>query len=51
MGRRIGGDPSDMGWEAQAVCLMPVALLPQYVEHASDVQVIEAINKLASADD
>ena len=24
LGQRIGGDPSNMGWEAQAVCLTPV---------------------------
>ena len=46
LGRRIGGDPSNMGWEAQAVCLIPVELLPQYVTHENDVRVIEAIEKL-----
>jgi 8-oxo-dGTP pyrophosphatase MutT (NUDIX family) len=48
VGRRIGGDPSNMGWEAQAVCLTPVALLPQYVTHVSDMRVIEVIKELAS---
>ena len=48
LGRRIGGDPSNMGWEAQAVCLMPVALLPQYVTHGSDVPVIKVIKERAS---
>ena len=32
LSRRIGGDPSDMGWETQAVCLVPVAVLAEQEE-------------------
>jgi hypothetical protein len=48
LAQRIGGDPSNMGWEAQAVCLTPVELLPQYVTHAGDGPVIKVIKELAS---
>jgi ADP-ribose pyrophosphatase YjhB (NUDIX family) len=41
--RRVGGDPSRMGWESQAVHLVPRALLSRYVTHASDRPLLELL--------
>ena len=41
LGRRVGGNPADMGWETQAVHLVPRALLPAVANHKND-QVILA---------
>jgi 8-oxo-dGTP pyrophosphatase MutT (NUDIX family) len=47
--RRIGGCPSAMGWETQAVHLVPAARLPEAATHAMDLPVIRALeNWLAS---
>jgi 8-oxo-dGTP pyrophosphatase MutT (NUDIX family) len=47
--RRIGGCPSAMGWETQAVHLAPVARLASLAAHAKDLPVIRALeNWLAS---
>jgi ADP-ribose pyrophosphatase YjhB (NUDIX family) len=43
--RRIGGNPSCMGWETQAVHLAPVAQLRQLAVHANDLGVIEALER------
>jgi ADP-ribose pyrophosphatase YjhB (NUDIX family) len=43
MARRVGGTPSAMGWEAQAVCLVPVAQLQEYAPHPNDAPVVRAV--------
>ena len=42
MARRIGGCPAEMGWESQAVHLVPAARLDEVAVHPNDVGVIEA---------
>jgi 8-oxo-dGTP pyrophosphatase MutT (NUDIX family) len=42
LARRVGGDPAQMGWESQAVHLVPVARLHEIAVHPNDVSVIEA---------
>jgi 8-oxo-dGTP pyrophosphatase MutT (NUDIX family) len=41
--RRIGGDPACMGWETQAVHLVPAAQLDRAAAHANDSAVIAAL--------
>ena len=41
--RRIGGDPSRMGWESQAVILAPVTKLADIATHSTDQSVIAAL--------
>lgn len=41
--RRIGGTPSAMGWEAQAVWLVPAAQLQTYAPHPNDGPVVRAV--------
>nr|WP_314539178.1 NUDIX hydrolase [uncultured Massilia sp.] len=43
MARRVGGNPALMGWETQAVHLVPLALLPEVAVHANDMAVIAAL--------
>jgi 8-oxo-dGTP pyrophosphatase MutT (NUDIX family) len=43
LARRIGGCPSAMGWETQAVHLVPLARLPEVASHANDTPVIRAL--------
>lgn len=43
LAERVGGDPCDMGWESQAVRLVPLADLPQFLQAQTDKQVLEAI--------
>lgn len=43
LARRTGGTPSAMGWETQAVHLVPLALLDSVAVHANDAAVIAAI--------
>lgn len=45
--RRVGGDPALMGWETQAVHLVPFALLTEAAVHANDVAVIAALRRMA----
>lgn len=50
LGQRIGGTPAAMGWESQAVMLVPIAQLPQVVGNGPDMAVIAAlIEQKASA--
>lgn len=46
LARRIGGNPADMGWETQAVHLVPQSQLPQFVGHPNDRPVVQAILRL-----
>ena len=41
--RRIGGSPAAMGWESQAVMLMPTGKLAQVVDHPNDGAVVSAL--------
>jgi hypothetical protein len=43
LARRVGGNPADMGWESQAVHLVPGAQLPDFVLHAHDRRILEAL--------
>jgi len=43
LARRIGGTPAAMGWETQAVHLVPAALLHEVAVHPNDVAVIAAL--------
>lgn len=40
LGRRIGGCPSDMGWESQAVSLVPRALLHTLLVNPNDAPLV-----------
>lgn len=40
LGRRLGGCPADMGWESQAVSLVPRALLPAILVNPNDVPLV-----------
>lgn len=43
LGERIGGTPSECGWESQAVSLVPVAKLAKLLNGAADKPVIAAL--------
>lgn len=43
--RRIGGSPACMGWESQAVHLVPAAQLRQVATHPNDAPVIAALER------
>jgi len=43
--RRIGGTPAAMGWESQAVHLLPAAQLRQVAVHPNDAPVIAALER------
>jgi hypothetical protein len=45
LGERVGGNPADMGWESQAVMLVPVALLTQVLNNPKDLPIIKALQK------
>jgi ADP-ribose pyrophosphatase YjhB (NUDIX family) len=50
LARRMGGDPAAMGWESQAVHLVPTKLLPADLTHPKDQPILAALAKhLASA--
>jgi ADP-ribose pyrophosphatase YjhB (NUDIX family) len=42
--RRIGGSPAAMGWESQAVHLVPKAQLAQYLTHKNDLLLLKALS-------
>jgi len=46
LGRRLGGNPADMGWETQAVHLVPRALLTAVANHKNDQVVLAALDNL-----
>lgn len=47
--RRIGGVPTQMEWESQAVMLVPKVKLLSTLNHDNDHNVIHALDKLATA--
>lgn len=44
LAERVGGNPADMGWETQAVMLVPQVQLSQVLTHTNDQALIEALN-------
>lgn len=46
LAERVGGNPADMGWESQAVMLVPVSQLPKVLNSHYDIPVIEALGQL-----
>ena len=48
LARRVGGNPADMGWESQAVHLVPKSRLAEYLTHKNDQPLLDAL--LASTD-
>jgi 8-oxo-dGTP pyrophosphatase MutT (NUDIX family) len=47
--RRIGGTPAAMGWETQAVHLVPIAQLERVASHHNDFPVIKAAREWIEA--
>lgn len=43
LARRLGGSPADMGWESQAVHLVPLNQLAQFASHLNDAVVVQAL--------
>ncbi len=43
LARRVGGNPADMGWESQAVHLVPKNRLAEYLTHKNDLPLLEAL--------
>ncbi|MDN3559132.1 NUDIX hydrolase [Vreelandella neptunia] len=43
LARRLGGSPADMGWESQAVSLVPIARLGEVLHHPNDQPLLEAL--------
>jgi ADP-ribose pyrophosphatase YjhB (NUDIX family) len=43
MAKRVGGSPADMGWEAQALCLVPTDKLYSMLNMSGDHAVAEAL--------
>lgn len=44
--RRVGGHPADMGWETQAVHLVPRDQLAGFVTHKNDQSIVQALHAL-----
>jgi 8-oxo-dGTP pyrophosphatase MutT (NUDIX family) len=45
--RRVGGHPSNMGWESQAVSLVPKHKLHEVVNHPNDAPLVRTVQKMA----
>lgn len=43
LARRIGGNPACMGWESQAVHLVPRVQLADYLTHKNDLPLLKAL--------
>lgn len=48
LARRISGHPGDMGWESQAVLLIPADRLPEILTHKNDAPIIKAVQEALS---
>lgn len=44
LAERLGGNPADMGWETQAVMLVPQAQLAKVLTHPNDAPILDALN-------
>lgn len=49
LGRRVGGCPSDMGWESQAVSLVPRALLRAVLVNPNDAPLVAMLSAAPGA--
>lgn len=45
LARRTGGSPAEMGWESQAVHLVPPRLLHEHLLHPSDATLLEQLRR------
>ena len=43
LAERVGGNPADMGWESQAVMLVPLEQLPKVLNSPNDRPIVEAL--------
>lgn len=43
LAERVGGNPADMGWESQAVMLVPLEQLPQVLNSPNDPLIVDAL--------
>lgn len=43
LARRVGGSPADMGWESQAVNLVPLNHITQFASHPNDAVIVQAL--------
>lgn len=43
LARRLGGNPAHMCWETQAVHLVPIAQLAEFVSHPNDQSILSAL--------
>lgn len=50
LARRVGGNPAAMGWESEAVHLVPQAQLSEFVTHANDKGLLAALKQRLSND-
>ncbi len=41
LAKRIGGNPADLGWESQAVGLIPQSCLSEFLHHPNDKPIME----------
>jgi len=48
LARRLGGNPSAMGWETQAVHLAPVARLKELLNNKNDLPIVKALQEALS---
>ena len=46
LAERIGGHPADMGWESQAVMLVPANQLMDHLNNPHDWAIVDAIKAL-----
>jgi 8-oxo-dGTP pyrophosphatase MutT (NUDIX family) len=46
LARRLGGTPAAMGWESQAVSLVPRDRLPEMLHHPNDHPLLEALHHI-----
>ncbi|MDP2228364.1 MAG: NUDIX hydrolase [Moraxellaceae bacterium] len=46
LAHRVGGNPADMGWESQAVHLVPRDKLQGFVEHSNDAVVLKKLTNM-----
>lgn len=47
--KRLAGDPSQMGWESQAVMLVPQTKLGKVLNNSNDTPILEAITRYLTA--
>ena len=46
VGKRVAGNPANMGWESQFVALIPKDKIKRFVKHKSDQPIAELIEKM-----